>query len=55
MNIELNTQEAQILLNALDGSVRANGLGVASDALALANKIQRAAEEVEKAESPNKK
>jgi hypothetical protein len=45
MKIELSKDEAQLLLVALDGHVRQNGLSVAGQAVGLAVKIQLSASE----------
>ena len=53
--LEFSEQEATVLVNLLDAAVRAQGLGVAQNALALAQKVQGAFAPEEKKEEPKKK
>ena len=52
MNIELNNEEAQVLLNLIDVAVKAAGLPAAEAALHFSKKINEAAKPVEKTALP---
>lgn len=50
-NIELNEQEAQVLINIINVAVQSKGLEIAESSIYLVNKINKSFKEINKYES----